>query len=97
MPHQAGQFEMPESFVHPRIDHVLSHAIKPIVWGDRLNVRAQILRAVVAESRDAKQLARDGGASAREEKAERAKQKCAPAQVRRKFERGSGLLLSMTR
>src|SRR5205823_9858050 len=87
MAHQAGHFEMPEASVHPRIDYVLGHAIKLIVRGNRLDVRTFVLRAVVAESRDAKKLARDGGASASKKKTEHPQQKSAPAQVRRKFGR----------
>ncbi len=79
MLHQAAHFKMPEPCVHPRVDHVLSHAIELIIRGNRLDPLAFILGAVVAESRDAKKLARDGSASAREEKTHRSKQKRASA------------------
>ena len=64
MLHQAGYFEMPETSVYTWVNYILGHAIELIVRGDRLDVRAFVLRAIVAESRDPKKLARDGGGSA---------------------------------
>ena len=50
---KAVHFQVPKIDIHPRVDHVLGHAIKQIVRRDRLHDAAFVLRAVVTERRGA--------------------------------------------
>src|SRR6266508_3006397 len=47
--HKSPYLKMPKVDIHPRIDHVLRHAIKRFVRRDRLDDSPFVLRAVVAE------------------------------------------------
>ena len=75
--HQAVYFQMPKLNVDARIDNVFGHAVKLVVWCDRLDDAAFVLQAVVTECRRAIKFARQGHATASQRDSNRAQDKCA--------------------
>ena len=75
--HEPVYFQVPELNIHARIDNVFGHAVKLIVWSDRLDGATFILQAVVAEACRAIKSARQAQATASQRDADRAQYKCA--------------------
>src|SRR5262249_11503952 len=83
--HQSIDFQMPKIFIHPRIDHVLGHAIKQIVRRDRLYLTAFVVRAVITKRRRIIKFSEQANATAGNENAEAAEDQSATSDWWRKF------------